>query len=178
LFEFLPAGRTTYFRQVYVLVAEKTHKIMISKHESATRTTVKVIPLKKLKIGLKLPLYPGVSAGFPSPADDYLEEYLDVGSYLVQNPTATFFVRVQGDSMIDASIHPGDILVVDRSLPAAHNSIVIAVLNGEFTVKRLYKQGSALALQPANADYPPFVIGEGDEFQVWGVVAHVLHRPV
>ena len=152
---------------------------MISKHVSAARTTtVHVIPFQELSTDLKLPLYPGVSAGFPSPADDYLEEYLDVGSYLVKNPPATFFVRVQGDSMIGASIHPGDILVVDRSLPAVHNSIVIAVLNGEFTVKRLYKKGSTLSLQPANADYPAFVIEEGDEFQVWGVVAHVLHRPV
>lgn len=149
---------------------------MLTRNERVPYTTVKVIPLQKLR--LKIPLYPAVSAGFPSPADDYLEEHLDVGSYLVQNPTATFFVRVQGDSMIGASIHSGDILVVDRSLPAVHNSIVIAVLNGEFTVKRLYKQGNTLRLIPANTDYPPLTIGEGDQFQVWGVVAHVLHRPV
>ncbi|MEM9835505.1 MAG: translesion error-prone DNA polymerase V autoproteolytic subunit [Bacteroidota bacterium] len=142
----------------------------------APHTTVKVIPLHQLS--LRVPFYGGVSAGFPSPADDYLEEYLDVGAYLVKNQTATFFVRVQGDSMIDASIHPGDIVVVDRSLSADHNSIIIAVLNGEFTVKRLYKKGNTIKLIPANADYATIPIGTGDQFQVWGVVAHVLHRPV
>jgi DNA polymerase V len=136
---------------------------------------VKVIPVQKLRH--PLPLYAGVSAGFPSPAEDYLEEYLDVGEYLVKNPTATFFVRVQGDSMVDASIHPGDILVVDRSLPARHDSIIIAMVNGEFTVKRLYKKGGVLKLIPANADYHPLTIQASDEFRVWGVVAHVLHRP-
>ncbi len=148
---------------------------MYNRNAGAPRSTVKVIPFRKLS--LKLPLYPGVSAGFPSPADDYLEEYLDVGAYLVKNPTATFFVRVQGDSMIDASIHPDDILVVDRSLTAVHDSIVIAILNGEFTVKRLYRKGRTIKLVPANRNYPSLTVGEGDDFQVWGVVAHVLHRP-
>lgn len=138
-------------------------------------TTVRVIPIQKLD--LRLPLYAGVSAGFPSPADDYVETHLDVGAYLVKNPTATFFVRVQGESMIGASIHPGDILVVDRSLPAVHNSIIIAVINEEFTVKRLHQSGRTIKLLPANPAYQPITIGEGDEFRVWGVVAHVLHRP-
>lgn len=136
---------------------------------------VSVIPIQKLD--LRLPLYPAVSAGFPSPADDYVEEYLDVGAYLVQNPTATFFVRVQGESMIEASIHPGDILVVDRSLTARHGSIIIGVVNGEFTVKRLHRRGGVVRLLPANGTYHPIEIGEGDDFRVWGVVAHVLHRP-
>ena len=149
---------------------------MFQRKPGASHSLVGVIPIQQLS--LKIPLYPGVSAGFPSPADDYLEEYLDVGSYLVKNPTATFFVRVQGDSMIDASIHPNDILVVDRSLTAGHGSIVIAVVNGEFTVKRLHRQGGELRLLPANPRYAPLTIGEGDEFQVWGVVAHVLHRPL
>ena len=149
---------------------------MYKKNSGAAHTVVKVIPLQKLS--LSLPFYSGVSAGFPSPADDYLEEHLDVGNYLVKNPCATFFVRVQGDSMIDASIHPGDILVVDRSLPATHGSIIIAVLNGEFTVKRLHKRGGVVRLMPENSNYPPLTIRDGDEFKVWGIVAHVLHRPV
>ena len=141
----------------------------------ASHTLIPIIPIGKLD--LHLPLYAGVSAGFPSPADDYLEEHLDVGAYLVQNPTATFFVRVAGDSMIGAGIHPNDILVVDRSLPASHNSIIVAVVNGEFTVKRLVKRDGHLALRPENKRYAPIVIGAEDEFIVWGVVAHVLHKP-
>ncbi len=140
-----------------------------------TERIVHVIPLQKLS--LSIPLYSGVSAGFPSPADDYMEEHLDVGSYLVKNPTATFFVRVQGDSMIGASIHPDDILVVDRSLTARHDSIIIAVLNGEFTVKRLYQRGRELRLVAENPRYAPTLISAGDEFAVWGIVVHVLHRP-
>jgi len=149
---------------------------MLPPNGARPRTAVKVIPLRKLRH--PLPLYGSVSAGFPSPAEDYLEEFLDVGDYLVKNPTATFFVRVQGESMIEASIHPGDILVVDRSLPAGDGSIVIAVLNGEFTVKRLQQRGGQVKLMPANQDYLPIPVGADDEFRVWGVVAHVLHRPV
>ncbi len=149
---------------------------MLHSDGAVPRMAVKVIPLRKLRHSL--PLYGSVSAGFPSPAEDYLEEFLDIGDYLVKNPTATFFVRVQGDSMIEASIHPGDILVVDRSLPASHGSIVIAVLNGEFTVKRLQQRGGQVKLVPANRAYPPISVGVDDAFRVWGVVAHVLHRPV
>jgi len=143
---------------------------------ACTGQTVRVIPLHRLS--LWVPYFESVAAGFPSPADDYAEETLDVGAYLVKNPTATFFVRVRGDSMIEASIHPNDILVVDRSLPAKHNSIVIAVLNGEFTVKRLHLRGRECQLLPENSAYAPIPIVEGDQFSVWGVVAHVLHRPV
>lgn len=137
---------------------------------------VRVIPFRRLT--LQMPYYESVAAGFPSPAEDYAEESLDVGAYLVKNPSATFFVRVSGDSMIGAGIHPDDILVVDRSLPARNGSIIIAVVNGEFTVKRLYERGGTYKLLPENRAYEPIVIGEGDEFVVWGVVAHVLHRPV
>lgn len=139
-------------------------------------TAVPVILIKKLD--LHMPLYGGVAAGFPSPADDYLEEYLDVGEYLVQNPASTFFVRVQGESMTGDSIHPGDILVVDRSLTPKHRDIVIAILNTEFTVKRLHQQGGIIRLLPANPAYRVIEISEGDQFQVWGVVAHVLHKAV
>ncbi len=148
---------------------------MSSKSLSGSQQAILVIPLHRLN--LCLPLYGGVSAGFPSPADDYLEEHLDVGDYLVKNPTATFFVRVQGDSMVGAGIHPDDILVVDRSLAARHNTIIIAVLNGEFTVKRLYKKGGDIRLVPENPRYASLSIRDGDEFAVWGVVAHVLHKP-
>lgn len=137
-------------------------------------TLVPIIPVTKLK--LPLPLYGAVSAGFPSPADDYLEQHLDLNEYLIKNPSATFFVRVEGDSMVGASIQAGNILIVDRSLEASHGDIVIAVLNGAFTVKRFYKKQGDFRLIPENPKYPVISIREGDEFIIWGVVAHVLNE--
>jgi DNA polymerase V len=117
-----------------------------------------------------------VSAGFPSPADDYLEDHLDLNHYLIKHPAATFFVRATGDSMLDAGIHPGDVLVVDRSLDPGNNSVVIAVINGEMTVKRVMKSGGKLFLVPANPRYRPMEIKEGMDFEVWGVVTSVIHK--
>lgn len=117
-----------------------------------------------------------VHAGFPSPADDYSEQTLDLNELVITNPTATFYVRVAGDSMKDACIEEGDILVVDRSLYAAHNAIVIALINGEFTVKRLYLTGRHIFLLPANRSYKPLKVTEHMEFQVWGVVTHCIRK--
>ena len=136
---------------------------------------VPVVAVEALRI--KAPFYGYVPAGFPSPADDYLEEELDLGEYLVRNPAATFFIRVTGRSMTGAGIYPNDILIVDRSLDARHGDVIIAVLNTEFTVKRLYHRAGTLRLVPDNPDYEPILIREGDQFQVWGVVAHVIHKP-
>jgi DNA polymerase V len=116
-----------------------------------------------------------VSAGFPSPADDYTEGRLDLNQHLVKHPAATFFVRASGDSMLGAGIHPGDILVVDRSLDPANNSVVIAAVNGDLTVKRLVKTENALLLAPDNERYRPIEIREGMDFEVWGVVTAVIH---
>lgn len=126
---------------------------------------------------LPLPLYGSrVSAGFPSPADDYLEDTLDLNEHLITHPAATFMVRVSGDSMLGAGIHPGDILVVDRSLEATDGRIVIAVLDGELTVKRLSLQGAAVRLLPENPEYAPIIIREAQDFSVWGVVTSVIHK--
>ena len=123
-----------------------------------------------------LPLFLArVSAGFPSPADDYLEDRLDLNRHLVKHPAATFFVRASGDSMIGAGIHSGDILVVDRSLEPGNNNVVIAVINGELTVKRIMKTGGKLLLVPDNSRYRPIEIRDGMEFEVWGVVTSVIH---
>jgi DNA polymerase V len=116
-----------------------------------------------------------VSAGFPSPADDYLEGRLDLNEHLVKHPAATFFVRAAGDSMIGAGIHSGDILVVDRSLDPGANSVVIAVINGDLTVKRILRTGGKLFLAPENPLYHAIEIREGMEFEVWGVVTSVIH---
>lgn len=124
----------------------------------------------------QIPLYGGtVRAGFPSPADDYIETMLDLNEYLIKHPAATFFVRASGDSMINAGIHSGDILVVDRSLEVIHGKIVIAALNGELTVKRLFQQGDTIQLLPENLEYPPIDITEEYEMVIWGVVTHVIH---
>lgn len=126
--------------------------------------------------GPTFPLFSSkVAAGFPSPADDYIEAKLDLNQYLVKRPAATFFVRVEGESMIKAGIHPDDILVVDRSVKPTHGKIVIAVLNGELTVKRLKIAGQAITLLPENDRYSPIPITEEMNFTVWGVVTNVIH---
>lgn len=118
-----------------------------------------------------------VQAGFPSPADDYLEEPLDLNKYCVKNPPATFFVRVEGDSMVNAGISKGDLVVVDRSAEVKSNDIIIAVLNGEFTLKRIiFSSKSRVFLRPENPAYSLIEITEGEEFEVWGKVTRVIHE--
>lgn len=129
-----------------------------------------------VRLKLELPLFQSrIQAGFPSPADDYIEQSLDLNEYLIKKPTATFFMRVAGDSMKDAGITSEDILIVDRSLPAKHNTIVVAVLNAEYTVKRLLKIKDKLFLSPENKSYPVIEIKEGMDFEIWGVVTYVIH---
>jgi DNA polymerase V len=122
-----------------------------------------------------LPLYLSpVRAGFPSPADDYIDRKLDLNEHLIKHPAATFFVKVQGDSMINEGIHSGDMLIVDRSLEAGNNKIIVAILNGEFTVKRIRKRGKKLSLLSGNPEYPPIDITEDCDFEVWGIVINVV----
>ena len=126
---------------------------------------------------LPLPLYLApVSAGFPSPAEDYLDKALDLNELLVAHPAATFYVRASGDSMRDAGIHSGDILVVDRAVEPTHGRVVIAALNGELTVKRLRHTGGRLFLVPENPDYAPLEVAPEASFEIWGVVTFVIHR--
>ena len=124
----------------------------------------------------QLPLYGSkVSAGFPSPADDYIEARLNLNELLVKHPAATFFLRVSGDSMIGAGIHDGDILIVDKSLSPAIGKIVIAAIDGQLTVKRLAQEGKQLYLAAENPAYPAIEIHELNETIIWGVVTTVLH---
>lgn len=125
----------------------------------------------------EFPLYlERVSAGFPSPADDHLDRKLDLNELLIEHPSATFFVRVSGDSMLKACVHPNDVLVVDQSLEPRDGNVVIAVVNGELTVKRLCKQGKRLLLMAENDDYPAIEIHEEMDLLIWGVVTTVIHR--
>jgi DNA polymerase V len=118
----------------------------------------------------------GISAGFPSPADDYIDRLLDLNELLIKNPPATFFVRVAGDSMTGAGINNGDTLIVDRSIEAANGKIVIAVVNGELTVKRLVKSNNSYRLIAENPNYAPLEINEESQFEIWGVVTSVIHQ--
>ncbi|GAB7081911.1 translesion error-prone DNA polymerase V autoproteolytic subunit [Megalodesulfovibrio paquesii] len=117
-----------------------------------------------------------VAAGFPSPADDYIDQSLDLNDHCIAHPAATFFVRVHGDSMRDAGVHDGDLLVVDRALEPVSGRIVIAALDGELTVKRIKKTADALYLLPENPDYEPIRVEPDSSFEVWGVVAYVIHK--
>ena len=127
-------------------------------------------------ISLQRPLFlSGVSAGFPSPADEYLDQKLDLNEHLVKNPAATYFVRVAGDSMMGAGINDNDILVVDRSLEPSTSNIVIAIVNGELTVKRLIKTRNSCRLIAENPDYPPLEINEDTPLEIWGVATYAIH---
>jgi DNA polymerase V len=117
-----------------------------------------------------------LSAGFPSPATDYSDEGLDLNDYLVRNKPATFMFTVRGDSMIGAAIEDGDKVVVDRALTAKNRDIVVAAVDGEYTIKRLYKYRGKVELRPENPNYPAITFGDGTELQIWGVVVGVVRR--
>jgi DNA polymerase V len=119
-----------------------------------------------------------ITAGFPSPADDHLDLPIDLNEYLVKHPAATFYVRVQGDSMEGSDIHQGDLLIVDKAKPYEMGSIVLAVLDGEFTVKKLMKKNGALYLLSSNIAYKPIKIELESDFKVWGVVTYIIHGPL
>lgn len=126
--------------------------------------------------GYELPLYSNkVSAGFPSPADDHIEQQLDLNSHLIKHPASTFFVRVSGESMKGAGIFPGDILIVDRSLSAENGRVVIVALDGELTVKRIKIKTDHVLLMPENENYSAIKVSELQELNIWGVVTNVIH---
>ena len=117
-----------------------------------------------------------IEAGFPSPADDYIEGRLSLDEHLIQHRDATFFVRAKGNSMIGAGIYDGDLLVVDRSLTPSSGDIVIAVLDAELTVKRLIKREGTVILKPENPEFKEIVLKDGQELQVWGVVTSTTKK--
>ena len=128
---------------------------------------------------IKLQLAPGIKAGFPSPAEDYSHETLDFNRDLIRNPEATFYGKVEGDSMIEAGINDGDIAVIDRSVEAQDGDIVVGYINEEFTIKYLdlrYRKDGYIELRPANKDFKPIRIDADDDFEVWGVVIWTIKR--
>lgn len=173
------AGRKAIFRE-----ATKPVRIPLSQ-VSAVRaflharlfaeTAVAPHPVQPSPTPQSLPVFAsGVRAGFPSPADDHAEPGLDLNE-LVENPAATFCAWAEGDSMIDLGILDGDLMIIDRSLTARHDDVVVADLNGAFTVKRLIHKAGQSFLMPANPDYPPIPINPDDEVCIWGVVIRVIH---
>jgi len=127
---------------------------------------------KRFRIPL---LNDSVSAGFPSPADDYTEENIDLNEHLISNPFSTFFLRVRGDSMINAGIKDKDLIIVDKSLIAKPGNIIIAMIDGEFTIKRLSIKNDELYLKAENHNYPDFSFKNHIDVQIWGVVIYSIH---
>jgi len=137
---------------------------------------IQFIGVSEVRSRLELPLFVSkVSAGFPSPAQDYVEQTLDLNELCIKRPAATFFVRVDGDSMIDAGIFSNDILIVDRSVKPAHGDVVVAQVNGEFTVKELCLRPT-LMLVPRNKLFEPISFADDSELQIFGVVTNVLRQ--
>nr|CAJ18231.1 SOS-response transcriptional repressor [uncultured Bacteroidetes bacterium] len=140
---------------------------------------MKSIKLIKSEFAEKLDLLiaPEIKAGFPSPAEDYLHDSLDFNRDLIRHPEATFYGRVDGDSMVDAGICDGDIAVIDRSVEPQHNDVIVAYVNGEFTIKYLdlsHKEEGFIELRPANQNFKPIRIDANDKFEVWGVVVWTI----
>lgn len=137
-----------------------------------------MIPIAAAKL-VPIQLYPlygcKINAGFPSPADDYIESWLDLNEHLVKHKAATFFLRVKGDSMKGANIHDGSLLIVDKAAEPKHGDIVVVAMDGEFIVKRLYRRDGVVKLQAANEAYPEILIKPESDLVVWGVVQHVVH---
>jgi DNA polymerase V len=126
---------------------------------------------------LELPLAgAGISAGFPSPAEDFEEISLDLNKALVKHPAATFYARVKGASMTDAGIRDGDLLVIDKALDPKEGDIAVCFLDGEFTVKRIALQSDGVYLMPANSEFKPIRISEESEFLIWGIVTYIIHK--
>ena len=152
------------------------NETLINKKNKATIKSLESL-FKATVSNIKLPLYgSAVSCGFTSPAEDHVDNQLSLDEFLVPNPNSTFFVRATGDSMIGAGIHDGDLLVIDRSIDAIHNSIILAIVDTEFTVKRLIKDNGNIILRAENALFDDMIIKSEQHFMVWGVVVHVIHH--
>ncbi|MCX7862590.1 MAG: translesion error-prone DNA polymerase V autoproteolytic subunit [Bacteroidales bacterium] len=123
---------------------------------------------------IEIPLIETIKAGFPSPADDFIEVPLDLNKALIKNPSATFFARVVGNSMQDANIDHGDILIIDRSIKPSDGKIAVCFVDGEFTVKRLHIKNNECYLMPANSNFKPIKITSDNNFIIWGIVTHII----
>lgn len=172
----VPEGSIRTIRNFLEHYPDVTH-IGLTSPAPATTCASEVSTSDRKITRLEIPVYSSrVAAGMPSPAEDHVDETLDLNDYLVNRPDSTYMLRVEGESMKDAGILPDDILVVDRSLPAVHNKIVIAAIDGELTVKRLFHRGGLVKLLPDNADYPEIELESEADLVIWGVVIGSFRR--
>ena len=149
----------------------------IEMYKSQVRSGIEVLRVNEDPVKQLIPIFTSrVQAGFPSPADDHLEDTLDLNTHLIHHKEATFFVKAQGESMIGAGIHQGDILIVDKSLSPKSGKIVIAVVDGEFTVKRLHKYKGNITLKAENSEFEDIKIKGTDELIIWGDVTSGIHQ--
>ena len=149
---------------------------MANKHQFLRNESISIF---SIEIGseLFLPvLSAGISAGFPSPAMDFMDVSIDLNQLMIKHPSATFFGRVQGSSMLDAGISDGDLLVIDRSLSPSNHKIAVCFIDGEFTIKRIQKEVDCCWLLPANEKYKPIKVTNENDFLVWGIVTHVIKK--
>ena len=131
--------------------------------------------LASIDIALKLPFVKeGISAGFPSPADDFIDTAIDLNYELIKHPSSTFFGKVRGNSMKDLGIHDGDLLVIDKSLEPVTGKVAVCYIDGEFTVKSLKIEKESIWLLPANASYKPILVTKENDFMIWGIVTNVI----
>jgi DNA polymerase V len=166
----VPVSQTEPIRDFLAMQQQKRQKM-------AQDNVAEIVEFAQDMAPLSLPLYTTkVAAGFPSPADDHVEKRMNPNEYLVENDTATFFVRVKGDSMIDAGIFEDDVLVIDRTRVPQVGDIVLAMLDGEFTVKTLGKGKECVRLLPANKLYPVIEVGKEQSFEIWGVVTGSMRK--
>ena len=139
----------------------------------------KQIEIHKIDVSSSLPLQfanEGIKAGFPSPAQDYLEQAIDLNKELIKHPASTFYGRVVGDSMRDEGIEEGDILVIDKSLELLDDDLAVCFIDGEFTVKRVRLEPDAAWLVPSNTNYPPLKVTKDNEFMVWGIATYTIKK--
>lgn len=143
---------------------------------SQDKATIKFINPLNVNADYTFPIQGFVSAGFPSPANDYLEQELNFKELFIKNESSTFFVQVAGNSMVNAGIFDGDILVIDKSLDPYDNSILVCLIDGEFTVKRVSKIDDSFYLIPDNPKFAPIKVNEHSDFRLWGVVTFAIHK--
>lgn len=181
------AGRKAKFGEPTTLirVPESAKPVVVDflvelaqKRQIEPRWPSSLVPIKLSEhpAAFKVPLFGHtIRAGFPSPADDYVADTLDLNDHLMPRKEASFLLRAKGESMIGVGIHDGDILVVDRSITASNGCVVIATVDGQFTVKTLEKRRGRIRLMPANPDFEPIEFKDEQELQIWGVVTNVVH---
>jgi DNA polymerase V len=137
-------------------------------------STVIDIYAAQAETALDLPFLPGISAGFPSPAMDFVDLTIDLNRHLIKNASATFYGRVKGESMKDAGINDGDLLIIDKSIKPVHDKIAVCYIDGDFTLKRIKLTADGLWLMPANDLYQPIQVTEASDLRIWGVVTHII----